>query len=29
MVLIIWVVDPQHRLNAMIATTVVLSCYWH
>lgn len=24
MVLIIWAVDPQHRLNAMIATTVVL-----
>ena len=25
MVLIIWAVDPQYRLNAMIATTVVLS----
>ncbi|WP_175295136.1 phage holin family protein [Escherichia coli] len=24
MVLIIWAVDPQYRLNAMIATTVVL-----
>ena len=24
LVLVIWVVDPQYRLNAMIATTVVL-----
>ena len=24
MVLVIWAVDPQYRLNAMIATTVVL-----
>lgn len=24
MVLIIWAIDPQYRLNAMIATTVVL-----
>ncbi len=24
----IWAVDPQYRLNAMIATTVVF-CYWH
>lgn len=24
MVLVIWAIDPQYRLNAMIATTVVL-----